>query len=122
MKRHNSQLIILACAALLVLTGLTGCAKRDAQRALESAEEARQEAQAQLAPKYAQTQYDDASRLLDMARNQFEAGDYALAQETSEQAQSRYFSARDAVPEIRQRVEAALAVIEDALIEAEENI
>lgn len=122
MKRQTSQWFILACVTLLVLTSLTGCARRDAQKALEAAEQARQEAQAQLAPKYAQTQYNDANRLFEMALNQFDAGDFSLAQETSEQAQSRFFSARDAVPEVRQRVEAALAVIEESLLEAEENV
>lgn len=122
MKPRTSQWLKLTTLCLAALLLVAGCAKRDAQKALDQATQAQEQARNELAPKYARDAYQDANRLMNMAQTQFDAGEYQQAIESAQQAQSRFLAAVNAVPEVRQMVEDKMAEIGQALAEAEQNI
>ncbi len=122
MNPRKSNWVTLASLILIIVVMFTGCAKRDAQKAVDLANVAKDEAQAALAPKYAQSSYSDANRLMSLAQSQFEAGDYKQAAESAQQAEARFRTAIAAVPELRQAVEDKMAEISDVIVQAEQNV
>ena len=122
MNPRKLNWIKLASLMLIAVVMFTGCAKRDAQKAVDLATQAQEEARTALAPKYAETIYKDANRLYGLAQSQFDAGDYKQATESAQQAESRFRSAITAVPELRQAVEDKVAEISDVLVKAEQNV
>lgn len=116
--------LFLRVVVLLLLPVLlfAGCAKRDAQKALTTAQEAQQEAQNAGAPGYVRDMYTRAQATLSQAESQFNNGDYQQAVETANIAQSSFVQAKDAVPRVKERVDAQITEIETALAEAEANM
>lgn len=122
MNRQTSHWVTFLCLSLIVVFFSVGCAQREATQAIEAAQASKSEAEAQRAPRFVQEQFTEANRLLGLANNQFEAGDYAAAQESAQQAQSRFISAAQAVPEVEARVNQSIAEIQDALSAVEQDI
>ncbi|MDP8245061.1 MAG: hypothetical protein P9L94_13340 [Candidatus Hinthialibacter antarcticus] len=122
MNPRKSNWIKLASLILITVVMFTGCAKRDAQKAVDLAVQAQDEARAALAPKYAETIYSDANRLFGLAQSEFDAGNYKQAAESAQQSEARFRSAITAVPELRRAVEDKLAEISDAVTTAEQNV
>jgi len=121
MVSRVSACIKLTCILLIPLLFAVGCAKRDAQKALDLATQAQQEAANEKAPRFAKESYNDANRTLSEAKRQFEAGDYKESIQSAERAQARFFAAKDAVPAVRERVLAAQAQVEEILARALDN-
>ncbi len=122
MNRKISSKVCISCLIFATLILFTGCAKREAAKVIAQADAAKQEAQAAQAPGFAPQQFNDANNLLNLANQQFEAGDYQQAIETAQKAESRFIAARDVVPVVRQRVEKQWQEIDDAITQAEENV
>ncbi len=101
---------------------MVGCAKRDAQKSLTLAQQAKEEAQNGQAPGYVPKVFDDANSLLNLAQSQFDSGDYKQSKETAERAQARFLNAVEQVPRVRQMVQGLLTQIDEALDPAEANI
>ena len=122
MNRLTRKSSTLLCLVLVIAALASGCAQREANKALEQANQAKSEAQSALAPKFASDIFNEANQLLDLAQSQFDQGEYEQAQQTAQQAQARFLTAQQTVPEVRARVEDQLQQIGDALAEAEQNI
>lgn len=122
MVLRTSKVLRILCLLLIPLFLTVGCAKRDAQKALELAQQEEQNARDQKAPIYAQNEFNDASKTLSAAKQQFEGGEYKQAIESAKSAQSRFLTAIDAVGPVKQRVEEARANVEDILTKANDNI
>ncbi|MBI1390942.1 MAG: hypothetical protein GC154_21130 [bacterium] len=122
MNPRTSNWLKLACITLIPLFLFVGCAKRDAQKALDMAQESKNAAQSALAPRYTPDQYQDANRLLSTAQSQFDGGDYKQSVESAQQAQQRFLAAQNAVPAVKERVDAKLQEIDDDLAKAEANV
>ncbi len=118
-KRFFAQIFVIMLFPLLLTVG---CAQREAQKALTEAQQAQEEAQGAGAPGYVPQMYTTAQNMLSQAQSQFDNGDYELAIETANTAQSRFVNAKEQVPRVKQRVDAQLADIETALSEAEANM
>ncbi len=112
----------LFCISMLSLLLVVGCAKREAQKTLTQAEEAKEEAQAAQAPRYSPDTFGDANNLLNQAQSQFDAGEYEDAITTAEQAAARFEAARVQVADVKSRVDQQIADIRDAIAAGEDNI
>lgn len=119
-QRTGVLRIITLCLIPLLLT--LGCARRDAQQALDQAQAAKDQAQAAQAPGYVPDQWSEANRLLNQAQQNFDNGEYQQAIESANTAQSRFLAALEAVPAVKQRVDQQIAEIEEGLETANANI
>lgn len=120
----KSNRLFLRLVVLLLLPALlfVGCAKRDAQKALDLANTAKEEARAASAPGYVPDMYSRADTTLSQAQNQFDSGDYQQAIETANIAQSNFEQAKTAAPQVKIRVDRQIGEIETALQQAEANM
>ncbi|MGC9329468.1 MAG: hypothetical protein ACP5I1_17670, partial [Candidatus Hinthialibacter sp.] len=117
----NSWLKIF-CITLIPLMLMTGCAKRDAQKAMTVAQAAKDEAAAARAPGYARQAFEDANRLFNQAQQQFDAGSYKEAIDLYQQAQARFLSAKEIAIEKEPIIRALVEKIDGALALASENM
>lgn len=122
MNARKSTCLILLCIALIPLVLLTGCAKRDAQKAMTLSQTARDEASAAQAPGYAPTAFNDADRLFKQAQDQFNAGSYKESIDNFQQAEVRFRRAVEVAREVKPRIDELIGNIEEALAKANENL
>lgn len=120
----KSNRLFLRLVVLLILPALLfiSCAKRDAQKALDTANIAKEEAQTAGAPGYVPDMYNRADTTLSQAQSQFDSGDYQQSIETAGIAQSNFVSAKNAAPQVKVMVDQKIDEIETALQQAEANI
>ncbi|HOJ58996.1 MAG TPA: hypothetical protein PK878_01795 [bacterium] len=119
---RTSTWLKILCMILIPLLLTTGCAKRDAQKAIAQAQAAKDEAQRAQAPGYAPRQFEDANRMFNQAQQQFDAGEYKQAIESAVQAEGRFKNSISVAAEVKPRVEAIIRQIEDALAKATGNV
>lgn len=119
---RTSTWLKIGCIFLIPLFFTTGCAKRDAQKAITQAQAAKDEAGRAQAPGYAPRQFEDANRLFNQAQQQFDAGEYKQAIESAVQAEGRFKNSISVAAEVKPRVEAVIRQIEDAMAKATGNV
>lgn len=112
----------ILCIVLIPVFFATGCAKRDAQKAIEQAKQAQTQAQDAKAPRFAKEEYNDANRLMNNAQQQFDSGEYKQSIETAQTAEQRFLAAAAAAPAVEQRVMENQQKVEDVLANADTNI
>ncbi len=122
LTRRNKNRFSVLSILLIALLLMAGCAKREAQKELEGAQQAKQEAQNAQAPVYTPDEFNDADRLLSLAQSQFDGGEYEQAISTAQQAAARFNDAINGVEPVRERVQQEWDEIDSLITEAEENI
>ncbi|HQH72820.1 MAG TPA: DUF4398 domain-containing protein, partial [bacterium] len=105
---RTSTWLKICCILLIPLFLTTGCAKRDAQKAITQAQAAKDEAQRAQAPGYAPRQFEDANRMFNQAQQQFDAGEYKQAIESAVQSEGRFKNSISVAAEVKPRVEAII--------------
>ena len=118
----TTKWIQLVCLVLIPLVFAVGCSKREAQKQLTLAQEAKDRAQQAQAPGYAPQEFNEANRLINLAQQQFESGEYEQAIATANEAVARFEGTIPIVAEVRERVQQARDEIDQVISQAEVNV
>ncbi len=110
------------CIVFIPLMLTVGCAKRDAQKALTSAQAVKDSASAAKAPGYAPKSFADANRLFTQAEQQFNSGNYKEAIDFYQQAEVGFHNSITRAEEVKPVIEALIAKIDDAIAKASDNM
>jgi hypothetical protein len=110
------------CIVLIPLMLTVGCAKRDAQKALTTAQAVKDSASAAKAPGYAPKSFSDANRLFTQAEQKFNSGDYKESIDLYQQAEVSFQNSIKRAEQVKPVVEALIAKIDEAIAKASENL